>query len=58
VQVGQWAGEDWVITAGLNAGDRVILDGVMKIRPGAPVSIAPSKPAATAEAPAPAHPKP
>jgi membrane fusion protein, multidrug efflux system len=58
VQVGQWAGEDWVITAGLNPGDRVILDGVMKIRPGAPVSIAPSKPAATAEAPAPANPKP
>jgi membrane fusion protein (multidrug efflux system) len=44
VQVGQWAGEDWVITGGLNAGDRVILDGVMKIRPGAPVAIA--KPAA------------
>jgi membrane fusion protein, multidrug efflux system len=46
VQVGQWAGEDWVITSGLNAGDRVILDGVMKIRPGTPVTIAAAKPAA------------
>lgn len=48
VQVGQWAGEDWVITSGLNPGDRVILDGVMKIRPGAPVTVAAAKPAAPA----------
>lgn len=40
VQVGDWAGEEWVITSGLNAGDRVIVDGVMKIQPGAPVTIA------------------
>jgi membrane fusion protein (multidrug efflux system) len=53
VQVGQWAGEDWVITSGLNAGDKVILDGVMKIKPGAPVTIAAAKPAA----PAPAQPQ-
>ena len=46
VQVGQWAGEDWVITSGLNAGDRVILDGVMKIRSGGPVTIAQPKPVA------------
>jgi membrane fusion protein, multidrug efflux system len=58
VQVGQWAGEDWVITSGLNAGDRVILDGVMKIRPGAPVAIAQPKPPATAEATQQANPKP
>jgi membrane fusion protein (multidrug efflux system) len=48
VQVGQWAGEDWVITGGLNPGDRVILDGIMKIRPGAPVTIAAAKPVAAA----------
>jgi membrane fusion protein (multidrug efflux system) len=37
VDVGEWAGSDWIITAGLKAGDRVVIDGVMKIGPGAPV---------------------
>ena len=40
VQVGEWAGDDWIITAGLKAGDKVIVDGVMKIGPGAPVQVA------------------
>ncbi len=39
VQVGPWNGESWVIREGLAAGERVIVDGVMKIGPGAPVSI-------------------
>ena len=30
VEVGEWAGEDWIITSGLNPGDHVIVDGVMK----------------------------
>jgi membrane fusion protein (multidrug efflux system) len=51
VQVGDWAGEEWVITSGLNPGDRVIVDGVMKIRPGAPVTIAQAKPPAPAGQP-------
>jgi len=45
VQAGEWAGDRWVITAGLQGGERVIVDGVMKIGPGAPVKIA-EKPAA------------
>jgi membrane fusion protein (multidrug efflux system) len=40
VQVGEWSGEDWIITGGLNPGDRVIVDGVVKARPGSPVKIA------------------
>jgi len=45
VELGPWAGDDWIVTSGLNAGDRVIVDGVMKIRPGAPVRVgAPGKP--------------
>jgi len=40
VKVGDWAGEQWVITEGLQAGDRVIVDGVVKARPGTPVTIA------------------
>src|SRR5687768_14725103 len=44
VEAGQWAGERWIITSGLNGGERVIVDGVMKIGPGAPVKVA-EKPA-------------
>jgi membrane fusion protein (multidrug efflux system) len=40
VEVGEWAGSDWIITGGLKAGDQVIIDGVMRIGPGAPVQAA------------------
>ena len=46
VQAGEWAGERWVITSGLQGGERVITDGVMKLGPGAPVRIAEQKPPA------------
>lgn len=39
VEVGDWAGENWVINAGLKPGERVIVDGVLKIGPGAPVQV-------------------
>jgi membrane fusion protein (multidrug efflux system) len=52
VQVGDWAGEDWVINDGLKTGERVIVDGVVKVRPGAPVKIAETPPAPQAAAPA------
>src|SRR6266853_146786 len=38
VQVGSWVGSDWMILSGLDAGDRVILDNLLKVRPGAVVS--------------------
>jgi membrane fusion protein (multidrug efflux system) len=34
-------GDKWLVTAGLAAGDRVIVEGLMKTRPGMPVKIAP-----------------
>ncbi len=40
IQVGEWAGQEWVISSGLNAGDKVIVDGIIKARPGSPVTIA------------------
>lgn len=39
VEVGDWSGEQWVINKGLQAGDKVIVDGVVKIGPGAPVKV-------------------
>lgn len=43
VQVGDWAGDKWVITGGLKEGDKVIVDGVFKAfqaPPGTAVKIA------------------
>jgi membrane fusion protein (multidrug efflux system) len=37
VEVGEWSGEDWIVTSGLKTGERVIVDGLMKLGPGAPV---------------------
>lgn len=48
VRTAGWAGKDWVVSSGLAAGDRVIVDNLMKIRPGAAVQPRP------APAPAPA----
>lgn len=39
VQVGEWSGDSWIITKGLNPGDKVIVDGTLKIGPGAPVQV-------------------
>lgn len=38
VKTGEWHGKDWVILGGLQAGDKVIVDNLMKLRPGAPVA--------------------
>jgi len=40
LEVGEWSGDEWLVYSGLKAGDRVILDNVLKVGPGAPVKIA------------------
>jgi membrane fusion protein, multidrug efflux system len=45
VQVGAWAVDGWIIDGGIKAGERVVVDGVMKIGPGAVVQVVPDKPA-------------
>lgn len=47
VEADGWSNHDWVVTKGLTPGDRIIIDNLMKLRPGAPVS-----PHAPGEAPA------
>lgn len=39
VLVGDWIGEDWLITQGIEAGDRVIVEGFQKLAPGSPVKV-------------------
>ena len=50
-------GDQWVVTKGLSPQDRVIVQGVLKVAPGAPVKPVPFNPApaAAGTAPAPAH---
>jgi membrane fusion protein (multidrug efflux system) len=53
VKAGEWYGKDWVILGGLNAGDKVIVDNLIKLRPGAPVAPhAPAVPGAEQASPA------
>jgi len=39
VTVGDWYGDDWFISEGLKAGDRVVVDGGLTLRPGAAVTV-------------------
>jgi membrane fusion protein (multidrug efflux system) len=47
LQTPRAVGADWLVTAGLKPGDRVILDNRQKIRPGSPVKPVPAPPAAS-----------
>lgn len=44
VEVGAWHGKDWIILGGLKAGDQVIIDNLMKLRPGAVIAPHPPQP--------------
>ena len=52
VEVGDWIGDDWVISQGVAAGDTVIVEGTLRLQPGSPVKAAPyAPPARGADAP-------
>ena len=42
VSVGEWAGRDWVVREGLKPGDRVIVDNLIRLRPGVAVQPKPA----------------
>lgn len=39
IKVQGQSGENWIVKGGLKAGDKVIVDGILKVVPGAPVNI-------------------
>jgi membrane fusion protein (multidrug efflux system) len=51
VSTGPRVGEGWVIEQGINAGDRVIVEGQLKVRPGVRVRVLPYRPAGASGAP-------
>jgi RND family efflux transporter MFP subunit len=48
VKVGERVGTNWIISEGLKPGEKVIVEGLMKVREGVPVSPKPYVPAAAA----------
>jgi membrane fusion protein (multidrug efflux system) len=36
--MGTWLGKNWIVQSGLKSGDRVVVDQIIKIRPGAMVA--------------------
>ncbi len=43
VEVGSWQGDQWFIENGLNVGDRVVIDGIVRLNEGREVKIVPAK---------------
>jgi membrane fusion protein (multidrug efflux system) len=43
IVTGDRVGDGWIVTQGLKPGDEVIVEGVQKVRPGAPVQPTPYK---------------
>lgn len=44
VTASDWKGDQWLIDGGLKTGDRVVVNGLMKVGPGAPVKAVPWSP--------------
>jgi membrane fusion protein, multidrug efflux system len=58
VTIGEWSPPDWIIDQGLTAGDRVVVEGTMRLQPGAVVQIVTDAPPNTPPANLPATPTP
>jgi membrane fusion protein (multidrug efflux system) len=48
VDVGDWNGDNWFINQGLAAGDQVVVDGAIRVSPGAVLKASPLSPTASA----------
>ena len=52
VKAPQAIGDRWIVTEGLKGGEKVIVEGLQKVRPGAPAKAVPFQAPKTAEVPA------
>jgi membrane fusion protein (multidrug efflux system) len=39
IRSGGWLGQDWIVLDGLKSGERVIVDNLVRLRPGVPVAV-------------------
>ncbi len=47
VEAGEWTGDGWIINSGIQPGDRVVVEGVVKLSlmpPGVPVQVSDGAP--------------
>jgi membrane fusion protein (multidrug efflux system) len=51
LSISRAVGNDWMVDSGLNAGDRLIIDGVQKIRAGATAEAVPNETVTAASRP-------
>jgi membrane fusion protein (multidrug efflux system) len=58
VRAGEWVGDLWVIEEGLHPGEKIIVEGFARVRPGMTVRATPAPETSTASASAPAAPAP
>jgi membrane fusion protein, multidrug efflux system len=50
IRLGEEVPAGWIVAEGLNGGERVVVDGVIRVRPGAPVKPVPADPGPDAAA--------
>jgi membrane fusion protein (multidrug efflux system) len=43
IQIGEWVGKNVVVAGGLNAGEKIVVDGLAKLKPGASIIPSPAK---------------
>jgi membrane fusion protein, multidrug efflux system len=53
IETGDWRDDEFLVTAGLKPGERVVVNGTMKLQPGAPVKIVEASAKPAPEAPPP-----
>jgi membrane fusion protein (multidrug efflux system) len=39
IELGERLGNRWIVTDGLEAGDRVVVEGIQRARPGTPLAV-------------------
>ena len=39
IDVGEWQGDNWFVTSGLNPGERIVVDGAIRVAAGAPLKV-------------------
>ena len=42
VETGDWSGDEWIIASGLHAGDRVVVENIIRVTPDAPLKAVPA----------------
>jgi membrane fusion protein (multidrug efflux system) len=42
IETGEWSGDEWIVRSGLNAGDQVVVENIIRVAPGATLKASPA----------------